>query len=75
MLTEHIEFLQRPLQIHHAVNDSVVNSGYSRDLAHVLMENGKTYEFYEYAGGGHDISSPYFEEAMLRTIAFFQKYL
>ena len=74
-LTEHIELLQKPLQIHHAVNDPVVNIGYSRDLALVLEENNKLYEFYEYEGGGHDINSPYFEEAMLRTVAFFQKHL
>lgn len=74
-LTEHIALLQKPLQIHHAVDDPVVNIGYSRDLALVLEENNKLHEFYEYAGGGHDINSPYFEEAMLRTIAFFQKHL
>ncbi|MEP0764259.1 MAG: alpha/beta fold hydrolase [Chloroflexota bacterium] len=74
-LTEHIALLQRPLQIHHAVNDPVVNIGYSRDLAQVLAEHNKLYEFYEYEGGGHDIDSPYFEEAMERTIAFFQKHL
>jgi len=74
-LTEHIELLQSPLQIHHAVNDPVVNIGYSRDLVQVLTEHGKLFEYYEYAGGGHDIDSPYFEEAILRTIAFFQKHL
>ncbi len=74
-LTEHIELLQRPLQIHHASDDTVVNVGYSLDLAQVLAENNKLYEFYEYAGGEHDINSPYFEEAMLRTVAFFQKHL
>ena len=47
----------------------------NRDLAAVLAENGKLYEFYAYAGGGHDITSPYFEEAILRTIAFYQKHL
>jgi dipeptidyl aminopeptidase/acylaminoacyl peptidase len=74
-LTENIQYLHSPLQIHHAVNDSVVNIGYSLDLTRVLAENNKVYEFYEYEGGGHDIDSPYFEEAMLRTIVFFQKYL
>jgi dipeptidyl aminopeptidase/acylaminoacyl peptidase len=74
-LTRNIGYLQSPLQIHHAVNDSVVNIGYSRDLAAVLAENNKVYEFYEYAGGGHDIDSPYFDQAMLRTLVFFQKYL
>ena len=74
-LTKNIEYLQSPLQIHHAANDSVVNIGYSRDLAAALAENSKVYEFYEYAGGGHDIDSPYFDQAMLRTLVFFQKYL
>lgn len=74
-LTEHIEYLQAPVQLHHAVNDPVVNVGYSRDLSAVLLENDKLYEAYEYAGGGHNIDSPYFESAIVRTIAFFQKHL
>ncbi len=74
-LTEHIDYLESPLQIHHAVNDPVVNIGYSRDLVSVLQEHGKVYEFYEYEGGGHDIDAPYFNTAMERTIAFFQMYL
>lgn len=74
-LTEHIDYLQRPLQIHHAADDPVVNIGYSLDLVSVLQEHGKVYEFYEYEGGGHDIDSPYFNTAMERTIAFFQTYL
>lgn len=74
-LTEHIEYLQSPVQLHHAVNDNVVNIGYSRDLASVLQANQKPYEFYEYAGGGHDIDTPYFNTAMERTIAFFKQHL
>lgn len=74
-LTKNIQYLEAPLQLHHAVNDDVVNIGYSRDLSSVLKDNGKFHEFYEYAGGGHNISSPYFEDAMLRTILFFQTYL
>jgi dipeptidyl aminopeptidase/acylaminoacyl peptidase len=74
-LTENIDYLQTPLQIHHALNDPVVNVGYSYDLVSVLAQHDKVYEFYTYEGGGHDIDSPYFETAMLRTIEFFQKYL
>lgn len=74
-LTENIDYLQSPLQLHHAVNDDVVNIGYSRDLEAVLTAHNKFHEFYEYDGGGHNISSPYFEDAMLRTIIFFQTYL
>jgi dipeptidyl aminopeptidase/acylaminoacyl peptidase len=74
-LTANIDYLQAPLQIHHAVNDPVVNIGYSMGLVNVLAEHNKVYEFYTYDGGGHDIDSPYFETAMLRTVEFFQKYL
>ena len=71
-LAKNIMYLTSPIQIHQATDDPVVNIGYSRDLVKVLKENGKTYEFYEYAGGGHNISSPYFETAMERTVKFFK---
>jgi len=71
-LTKNIKYLTSPLQIHQATNDPVVNIGYSRDLVQVLKDSGKVYEFYEYAGGGHNIASPYFETAMERTVKFFK---
>ncbi|HEX3054055.1 MAG TPA: alpha/beta fold hydrolase [Aggregatilineaceae bacterium] len=74
-LTAHIDYLQSPLQIHHAVDDPVVNIGYSLDLATALQAHNKVYELHQYSGGGHDIDSPYFDEAMLRTIVFFQEHL
>lgn len=74
-LTENIVHLNSPLQIHHALNDDVVNIGYSIDLAAVLRANNKFYEFYQYDGGGHNISSPYFDTAMLRTVLFFHEHL
>ncbi len=74
-LTENIEYLEHPLQLHHAVDDDVVNIGYSRDLSAVLDANDKVYESYEYQTGGHNISSPSFETAMSRTIAFFRENL
>ena len=74
-LTENIEYLTHPLQLHHAEDDTVVTIGYSYDLAGVLQENNKAYEFYIYEGGGHNLISPYFEQAMQRTVAFFQENL
>jgi dipeptidyl aminopeptidase/acylaminoacyl peptidase len=74
-LTENIEFLKSPLQLHHAQDDTVVNIGYSLDLAGVLQENGKEYEFYSYEGGGHNLISPYFDQAILRTVEFFRNNL
>lgn len=74
-LIKNLKYLKSPIQIHHATNDTVVDIGYSRDLAKALKENGAEYEFYEYSGGGHNIESPYFETAMKRTVEFFEKNL
>jgi len=71
-LTENIKYLSAPVQIHHADDDLVVNIGYSKDLVDVLKTNSKKYEFYEYESGGHNITSPYFETAMERTVKFFK---
>lgn len=74
-LTKNIKYLSNPLQIHHAINDPVININYSKDLVKVLKDNSKVYEFYEYEEGGHNISSPYFETAMERTVNFLKKNL
>ena len=74
-LTEHIDLLEAPLQLHHAVNDRVVDVRYSTDLAAVLDAAGKAHEYYQYESGGHNIASPAFSEAMRRTIEFFQEHL
>ena len=74
-LTANIDYLQAPLQIHHAANDTVVNIGYSEELAAVLAQHNKTFEYYRYEGGGHNIDSPYFTDAMTRTVEFFLRYL
>jgi dienelactone hydrolase len=74
-LTEHLDLLGAPLQLHHAIDDDVVNIGYSADLAAALEAAGKVHEFYQYEGGGHNINSPYFDAAMERTIAFFREQL
>lgn len=70
-LTQNIEHLNSSVQLHHAINDPVVNVGYTRDLTEVLEDNGKEHESYEYPGGSHNIDSPYFEQAMQRTVDFF----
>jgi len=74
-LTENIEHLNNPLQLHHAEDDPVVNIGYAIDLAAVLQENGKEFELYSYEGGGHNLISPYFNQAIQRTVEFFQNNL
>ncbi len=74
-LTQNINYLKSPIQIHHAVDDNVVNVGYSRDLEKVLKDNLKNYEYFEYSSGGHNISGFNFTQAMERTVEFFKKNL
>jgi fermentation-respiration switch protein FrsA (DUF1100 family) len=71
-LTENISFLTSPIQIHHAQIDPVVTIRYSYRLVEKLQLENKTYEFYIYDGGGHNLVSPYFDQAMLRTVQFFE---
>ncbi len=74
-LTENIDYLANPIQIHHAEDDAVVNINYSYGLAGVLLEHGKDYEFFTYDSGGHNLISPWFDQAMLRTVQFFNENL
>jgi len=74
-LTKNIKYLSSPIQLHHAANDPTVDVGYSRDLVEVLKANNKNYELNEYAGGGHNIESPYFEQAITKTVRFFKENL
>ncbi|MEN9389272.1 MAG: hypothetical protein RLY61_356 [Candidatus Parcubacteria bacterium] len=74
-LTGNIGYLKAPLQIHHAKDDDVVNIAYSRELVDILATKDLTHDYFEYAGGGHNINSPYFETAMQRTVDFFTQNL
>lgn len=71
-LTENLSYLTSPIQIHHAQNDPVVSISYSYRLVEKLQEENKPYQFYIYQGGGHNLSSPSFDQAMLRTVQFFE---
>lgn len=75
MPTEYIADMKTAIQIHHAVNDDVVNIGYSRDLNALLNTTSVTHELYEYPNGGHNIEGNSFSTAMERTVEFYSKYL
>lgn len=64
--------LRGNVEIHHSVNDSVVNIGYSRDLSEALKNAGVQHNYYEYQSGGHNIESPAFNTAIQRTVSAFQ---
>ncbi|CAN5235641.1 prolyl oligopeptidase family serine peptidase [soil metagenome] len=73
--TNYLSDLKGAIQIHHAVDDDVVNIGYSRDLIALLDKTKVPHELYEYPSGGHNISGVSFGQAMERTVAFYKKYL
>jgi len=71
-LTENIGALESPLQIHHALDDTVVRIDYSYSLVAAIQENDMEYELYIYERGGHNLISPSFGLAMVRTVQFFK---
>lgn len=73
--TSYLGDLQGAIQLHHAVDDDVVDVRYSRDLNTLLDKTSVEHELYEYPSGGHNISGASFTEAMDRTVVFFKKHL
>jgi dipeptidyl aminopeptidase/acylaminoacyl peptidase len=73
--TNYLNDLRGAIQINHAVDDDVVNVGYSRDLTLLLDKTSVVHELWEYPSGGHNISGSSFVTAMERTVLFFKKYL
>lgn len=70
-----VEGITTPLQIHHAVDDSVVNIEYSRGLKNILDNSTIPLEVFEYASGGHNITGSSFNSAMIRSVEFFKENL
>ena len=61
------------IQLHHAVNDTVVPIQYSRGLVRAAENTSVSVELFEYASGGHNITGGSFGEAMRRTVDFLKK--
>ncbi|MBI5452915.1 alpha/beta fold hydrolase [Candidatus Gottesmanbacteria bacterium] len=73
--TNYLSDLKGALEINHAVDDEVVNIGYSRDLMALLDKTTVPHEFYTYPTGGHNIEGASFYQAMEHTVIFLKKYL
>ncbi|MFZ2152718.1 MAG: alpha/beta fold hydrolase [Microgenomates group bacterium] len=71
----YIQKIESPVQLHHGSTDDSVPIQLSQHLYQELKNAGKIVEFYEYDKGDHNISSPDFKTAMLRTVEFFERYL
>jgi dipeptidyl aminopeptidase/acylaminoacyl peptidase len=73
--TNYLEDVNTALQLHHAVNDQVVDIRYSRNIAAILNGSDIDVQFYEYQNGGHNITGGSFSSAMERTAVFFKEKL
>lgn len=73
--TNYLNELKGAIQLHHAVDDKVVNIEYSRDLIKLLDKTSIVHEFYEYQNGGHNLTGSSFTQAMQRIVEFFNTYL
>ncbi len=73
--TNYLNDLNGAIQIDHAIDDDVVNIGYSRDLISLLDKTKVVHELNEYPSGGHNIEGVSFMQAMQKTVEFFKKYL
>jgi dipeptidyl aminopeptidase/acylaminoacyl peptidase len=73
--TNYLDGIKGAISLNHAVDDDVVNIGYSRDLNAILDKTLIPHELNEYPGGGHNISGTNFTKAMENTVNFFDRYL
>jgi len=73
--TNYLNDLQGAIQLHHTIDDSVVNIDYSRDLIDLLDKTSVPHEIREYQTGGHNISGVSFTQAMEKTVEFYKKNL
>ena len=69
----YLDDVNTQFQVHHAVDDNVVNIGYSRDLEKILLDSNKYVEYFEYKTGGHNINGTSFTDAMRRTVDFLRR--
>jgi fermentation-respiration switch protein FrsA (DUF1100 family) len=78
----YLDELSGPIQLHHGTGDTEVPVKFSQDLYQQILSAGEsmpatstsTSEYYEYEGDDHNLSG-YFNQAMTRTIEFFEQYL
>lgn len=73
--TNYISGVSGAIQIHHAVNDDVVDIRYSRNLMTILDGTSIIHQLHEYPSGGHNITGASFTTAMQRTADFFHEHL
>lgn len=69
--TNYLDGVAGAVQVHHAINDTVVDIGYSRNLMNVLDATSVSHELFEYPNGGHNLTGSAFTQAMQRSVDFY----
>lgn len=69
--TNYLDGVDGAVHVHHAINDSVVDIRYSRNLMQVLEGTRIEHELFEYISGGHNLTGVSFTQAMQRTADFY----
>lgn len=70
-----LEDVQAPIQLHHGTGDEHVPLAFSEGFKKALEQKSKSVELYTYDGADHNLTGAAFDQAMARSIAFFDKYL
>lgn len=73
--TNYLSDLKGAIEIHHAVDDTVVSIEYSRNLMKLMDSTDIPHQLFEYPSGGHNISGSSFSKAMERTVEFYNEKL
>lgn len=63
-----------PIQLHHGTADEDVPTVFSEILAQQMQAAGQTVDLHIYPGDNHNLSG-YFSQAMIDTVAFYDRYL
>lgn len=67
--------LKASIIIHHGERDKAVPISWSEKLRDALIREGKQVEYYSYPDQGHTLEGKAWDEAMKRTVAFFDRYV
>jgi dipeptidyl aminopeptidase/acylaminoacyl peptidase len=70
----YLKDISGPLQLHHGTTDPSVPVAFSETLTEQMKKAGKGVELYTYPGDDHDITT-YFNQAMERSVQFFDKHV
>lgn len=74
-MTNYLDEIRGAISLNHAIDDSVVGIGYSRNFDSILNKTSIVHELNEYPTGGHNFTGAAFNSAMQNTVEFFGKYL